>query len=357
MRIILTTLDKKSTLADLRINRSDFFGTMERWERKTFYEWGREFRYMAYRVLISCPLILDEIDGYADRFGDEDIRYDVADVDQQLTEAELLDIVPRYDGILAGDDELTREVIANADRLKVISKWGIGIDAIDTEAAAEYGVSVYNTAGAFDDEVADVVIGYAIMLTRELHLIDQAVRDGKWLCPRGTSLSGKTFGVIGVGDIGSTVARRAHSLGMELLGADIQPLSNELVEATGIERVNQEELLDRSDIISLNCVLTDETRGMIGSEEIDLLGENGYLINTARGELVEQGALVTALREGTISGAALDVFEEEPLPENDPLTEFDSVILGSHNAQNTEEAVERVNDRAVENLISGLVEE
>lgn len=310
-----------------------------------------------YRVLISCPLITDGIHDYADEFAAHDIKYDVADVDQQLTESELLDVIDQYDGVLAGDDEFTSEVIESADRLKVISKWGIGIDAIDTEAAEENDVTIHNTPGAFNDEVADVVTGYAIMLTRQLHHVDRSVRKGEWVCPRGVSLAGKTFGVIGVGDIGSTVARRAHALGMDVVGTDIQPFPDDLVAETGIERVDREELLDRSDVVSLNCALTPETRRMIGEKELELLGADGYLINTARGELVDQDALVEALKTDAISGAALDVFEAEPLPEDDPLTELDSVILGSHNAQNTVEAVSRVNDLAVENLISGLVED
>lgn len=309
-----------------------------------------------YHVLISCPLILDSIDDYADRFATNAIEFDVVEVDQQLTEAELLEVIDKYEGVLTGDDEFTRPVIAEASNLKIISKWGIGIDDIDMEAAEEYGVEVCNTPGVFDDEVADVVIGYAIMLTRKLHHVDRAVRTGDWYCPRGTSLAGKTFGVIGVGDIGSAVARRAAALGMDILGTDVRPFQDGLISTTGIEKVDRNTLLDRSDIVSLNCALTDETRGMIGVEELDRLGEGGYLINTARGELVDQDALVTALQGETIAGAALDVFVEEPLPERSSLTEFDSAILGSHNAQNTHEAVGRVNEQAVKNLISGLVE-
>jgi len=309
-----------------------------------------------YRVLISCPLITDSIDEYADSFADYDIVYDVADVDQQLNENELLRIIDRYDGVLAGDDEFTRDVIAAGDRLKIIAKWGIGVDAIDTEAAAEHGVVVQNTPGVFDDEVADVVTGYAIMLTRRLHHIDSAVRDGDWVCPRGVSLAGKTFGVVGVGNIGSTVARRADALGMNVLGNDVHPLPESLREDIDIERVDRAELLDRSDVVSLNCALTPATRGMIGAEELERIGTKGYLINTARGELVDQDALVEALASGTIAGAALDVFEAEPLPADDPLTNLSNVILGSHNAQNTAEAVSRVNDRAVRNLIDGVVD-
>lgn len=310
-----------------------------------------------YRVLISCPLILDDMSEYDPVLSANGISYDVANVDQQLTEDELIKILPEYDGILAGDDELSRRVIEASPNLKVISKWGIGTDSIDFDAAEDHGVKVFNTPGAFTDEVADVVIGYAIMLTRELHHIDRAVRSGDWLCPRGTSLSGKTFGVVGVGNIGSTVARRAHALGMNVLGIDVEPLTEDLVAETGIERTELPELLHRSDIVSLNCALTDATRKIIGAPELAKLGENGYLINTARGQLVDQNALVEALADGIIAGAALDVFEKEPLPPDSPITEFKSVILGSHNAQNTTEAVDSVNERAINNLVSGLVED
>lgn len=308
-----------------------------------------------YRVLVSCPLIMDSMEDFEAQLISNGIRYDVADVDQQLSEAELLEVIEDYDGILAGDDELTEAVIERGDRLKVISKWGIGIDSIDREAAAENGVEVFNTPGAFAAEVADVVIGYSIMLTRELHRIDAAVRSGDWHCPRGTSLAGKTFGIIGVGNIGEAVARRANALGMQLLGFDIEPIDEELRRETGIERVELEELLRRSTVVSLNCALTDVTRGMIGEHELKLIGPDGYLINSARGELVDESDLVSALETDQIKGAALDVFHREPLPKESPLTGLDNVVLGSHNAQNTAEAVARVNERAIENLIEGLV--
>lgn len=307
-----------------------------------------------YHVLISCPLIVDSMDEYSKRLEEHGIEYDIIDVDQQLTEAELLEVIDRYDGVLAGDDEFTRRVFASANRLRVIAKWGIGTDNIDKGAAEEFGVRVLNTKNAFGNEVADVVIGYAIMLTRQLHHVDKAVRDGEWPSPRGESLAGRTFGVVGVGNIGSSVARRAHAHRLHVLGVDIRPFPKDLCNEIDIERVQMGELLARADVVSLNCALTEETEGMIGSDELEAIGEEGYLINTARGELVDQFALVQALREGRLAGAGLDVFEEEPLSESSPLVEMENVILGSHNAQNTHEAVARVNERAVENLIEGV---
>lgn len=293
---------------------------------------------------------------YNDRLAAHGIEYDIADVDQQLDEAALLDRLEGYDAILAGDDELNSNVLRNADTLQVVVKWGIGTDNIDRETAETEGIAVYNTPDAFGAEVGDVVLGYAIMLTRRLHQIDTAVRSGEWACPRGTSLTGKTFGVVGVGNIGSAVARRAHAHGMTVLGNDIEPLPVDLKDEIGIEPVSKEELFERSDFVSLNCALTPATQNLVGTEELDALGAEGYLINTARGELVDETALVNSLESNDVAGAALDVFREEPLPSDHALTTFDNVILGSHNAQNTHEAVSRVNDRAIESAIEGLTE-
>lgn len=306
------------------------------------------------RILVSCPLIQDGIHSYREVLEEHGITYDVPEIDQQLTEAELLDIIEPYHGVIAGDDEFTREVFANADNLQVVSKWGIGVDNIDFEAAADHNVVVHNTPGAFADEVADVVTGYAIMLTRQLHSIDSGVRRGEWPCPRGDSLQTRTFGVLGVGNIGSEVARRAAGHKMDVIGHDVKPLPDELREEIGIESVTVDELFERSDIVSLNCALTPETKNVVDQERLHALGEDGYLINTARGGLVDESALVTALRNNKIAGAALDVYEKEPIGPDNPLTEFENVVLGTHNAQNTVEAVESVNDRAVENLLSEL---
>jgi D-3-phosphoglycerate dehydrogenase len=310
-----------------------------------------------YRVLVSCPLVLDAIDDYADLLASYGIAYDVADVDQQLDEDELLDLLPDYDGILAGDDELTARVIEASPRLEVIAKWGIGTDGIDFDAAEAQGVRVFNTPGAFADEVADVVIGYAIMLARELHHVDREVRAGNWYCPRGVSLSGRTFGIVGVGSIGSAVARRAAALGTDVIGHDVRPIPEGLREATGIEPVGRSELFERADVVSLNCALNEATEGMVDADALSRLGPDGYLINTSRGELVVGADLIAALEEGRLAGAALDVFETEPLPADSPLTDMDHAILGSHNAQNTEAAVARVHDRTVANLIEGLTGE
>jgi len=312
---------------------------------------------MARRILVSCPLMHDDIDSYAELFAEHNVEYDVPEIEQQLSETDLLEIIDRYDGVIAGDDEFSARVFEDAERLDVLVKWGIGMDNIDQEAAKANGVTVHNTPGAFSAEVADIVIGYAIMLTRQLHHIDRRVRQGNWYTPQGVSLSGKTMGIVGVGNIGSAVARRAAALGLNLLGHDVVLIDEELKFETGLQSVDLKTLLDESDIVSLHCPLTEETRRIIGKKELEAIGPEGYLINTSRGELVDEPALVSALEDDRIAGAALDVFETEPLPADSPLTDIDSVILGSHNAQNTEEAVWAVHDRAVELLLNSVGEE
>ena len=309
-----------------------------------------------YRVLISCPLIQGHLQEFEDLFAERGVTYDVVEVDQHLSEEELTDIIADYHGVIAGDDEFTSAVFRAAENLRVISKWGIGTDNIDFEAAEDAGVTVHNTPGAFTDEVSDVVFGYAVMLTRHLHRVDNAVRNGDWFSPRGVSLRGKTLGVVGVGSIGSAVARRAPAHGLNVIGTDVRPLPDKLEAETGIERVGHDELFESADIVSLNCALTEETHHLVGAAELEALGPSGYLINTARGQLVDQEALVDALESETIAGAGLDVYEGEPLPSDHPLTRMENVVLGTHNAQNTEEAVSAVNERAVRNLLDELAE-
>jgi len=312
---------------------------------------------ISYRVLIAMPLAWDHIDEYGNRFTERGIEYDIPDTKGPLRESALRDEIDAYDGVITGFVGLDEETIEAATWLQVVSQWGIGLDDIDLDAAEQHGISIYKTPGAFSEEIADVVLAYLILLTRRLHVIDRAVRDGDWPAIRGTSLRDRTLGIVSVGDIGAAVARRGHAHGLDLLGTDIEPLDTELQRETGIERVLLEDLFARADVVSLNCPLTPETRRLVGRDELDRHGREGYLIKTARGEIVQQGELVDALQEGRIAGAALDVFETEPLPEDHPLTTMENVVLGSHNVGNTTTAVRRTTERAVDNLIVGLTDE
>ena len=309
---------------------------------------------MKWNVLITCPQLQRTINLYRAFFAEHGIEIELPHVVQKLSESPLLEIIDRFDGVIAGDDEFTARVLEKGKRLKVITKWGVGMDAIDLEAAKRLGIRVYNTPDVFSDEVADVVMGYIILLARQLHKLDQSVRNGGWMKIQGVSLRGKTLGVIGVGSIGRAVVRRAVATGMSVVGYDIAPIPALFVRETGLRPVEFEELLQTSDFISLNCSLTSSNWHMLGPREFALVKTGVYIVNTSRGALIDESSLIKALREGKVAGAALDVFEEEPLSLNSPLRQFENCIFGAHNSSNTHEAVMRVNELAIRNLLEGL---
>ena len=313
---------------------------------------------MKYRVLITCPQLQQTIDEYRPFFAERKIEIEVPPVAQQLTEDELLQIIDRFDGVIAGDDPFTSRVLEKGRRLRVVARWGVGVDAVDLESARRLGIRISNTPDVFSDEVADVVMGYIILLARQLHKLDRSVRSGGWPKFRGVSLRGKSLGVIGIGSVGRAVVLRAVAAGMAPLGYDIvppTPVASSFAAETGLRAVELEELLGTSDFISLNCNLTPANRHMLGRKQFSMMKHGVYIINAARGALMDERALVKALEEGRVAGAALDVFEEEPLPPHSPLRSIDNCIFGTHNASNrTQEAVQRVNELAIQNLLEGL---
>jgi D-3-phosphoglycerate dehydrogenase len=309
---------------------------------------------MKWNVLITCPQLQQTINLYRALFAEHGIETELPHVVQKLSESELLKIIDRFDGVITGDDDFTARVLEKGKRLKVIAKWGVGVDAIDIEAAKRLGIRVYNTPNVFSDEVADVVMGYIILLARQLHKLDQSVRSGGWMKIQGVSLRGKTLGVIGIGSIGRAVVLRAVAAGMSVVGYDITSIPALFIRETGLHPVEFEELLQTADFISLNCSLTSSNWHMLGPREFALMKTSVYIVNTSRGVLIDEVALVKALREGKVAGAALDVFEQEPLSPNSSLRQFDNCIFGAHNSSNTHEAVMRVNELAIRNLLEGL---
>lgn len=306
------------------------------------------------RVLISCQHVwaaAEEVIPKLERIG---LEVDMPRfAGQQLEEADLLPIIDRYVGILAGDDHLTRPVLEAGRSLRVISKWGIGVDSIDLVAAEKLGIRVVNTPGVFGEELADYAMGYLHLLARRQHEVNQQVKGGIWHKVQGSSLAGKTLGIVGLGSSGRALARRAVAASMRVLGFDVI----EVPENSDYERVDLADLLAGSDVISLHLPATPDTRHLIDEAALGLMKPGAWLINISRGALVDEAALVVALREGRIGGAALDVFEEEPVSADNPLLGFDNVVVGSHNGSNTREAVERTTALAVENLIQALSSE
>jgi len=279
----------------------------------------------------------------------------VPEVHERLEEEDLLKYAGQFDGAICGDDQYTARVLeVCAPRLKVISKWGTGIDSIDSAAAARLGIKVCRTPNAFTLPVTDSVMGYILAFARRQPWMDKAVKAGEWEKLPGRSLSECTLGVVGVGTIGKAVVRRARAFGMRILGNDIIEIDHVFLAETGVEMTTLDSLLSAADFVSLNCDLNPTSFHLINARTLGLMRPTAVLINTARGPVVDEPALVAALQAGTIGGAALDVFEVEPLPAESPLRKMDNVLLAPHNANSSPAAWERVHWNTIHNLLSGL---
>jgi len=309
---------------------------------------------MRWKVLVSAPYFQPVIDRFRQVFEEHDIELVLPKVNERMSENELTEIIDDIDGVISGDDQFTSRVFEKAKRLRVISKWGTGIDSIDQVAAKKFGVKVCNTPNAFTMPVADSVMGYVLCFARRIPWMDRDIRAKNWVKQMGVSLQEKTLGVIGVGDVGKAVVRRAIAFNMRVLGTDIVELPADFLVETKIEVVTKEELLRQADFVSINCTLDKTSYHIIDSKAIGLMKSTAYLINTARGPLVDEKALVEALRGQQIAGAALDVFEQEPLPEGSPLREMDNCLLAPHNANSSPTAWERVHASTLKNLLEGL---
>lgn len=310
-----------------------------------------------HKVMVSAPYMQPVIDRFRGRFEEKDIELVVPPVEERMEEEELLDWIGDVDGVICGDDRFTERVLDQAPKLKVISKWGTGIDSIDQEACAERGIAVCNTPDAFSIPVADSVIGYALCFARSLPFLDREMKRGKWEKISGRALHECTLGIIGVGDVGSVVAERGAAFDMTVLGNDIAPIDDGVVAETGLEVVEKDELLRRADFVSLNTDLNETSRHLMSDEQFALMKDDAVLINASRGPVVDEEALVAALQDGEIGGAALDVFEEEPLPEDSPLRSMENVMLAPHNANSSPTAWEFVHENTIDNLFEVLLDE
>jgi D-3-phosphoglycerate dehydrogenase len=307
------------------------------------------------KVLLSAPYLINELDRFQPLLEQAGVKLEIAQVEERLDASELMRYAGKVDGVICGDDEFNADVLrAYSPRLKVISKWGTGIDSIDSEAAAQLEISVHRTPNAFTDPVADSVLAYVLAFARQAYAMDRQVKAGLWSKTPARSLNESTLGVIGVGNIGKAVLSRAKSFGARLLGNDIVEISADFVDRVGVEMVQLETLLRTADFVSLNCDLNPTSHHLMNRERLQLMKPESVLINTARGPVVDEQALVEALTDGWIAGAALDVFEHEPLPATSPLREMKNVLLAPHNANSGMAAKEAVHWNTLQNLIQGL---
>lgn len=306
-------------------------------------------------VLLTAPYMIPFADRFRSVFEHYGLELIVPTVHERMSEEELLAYAGQFDGTVCGDDRYTERVLQRClPRLKVISKWGTGIDSIDKVAAERLGIQVRNTPNAFTLPVADSVMAYMLAFARRQPWMDREMKAGRWEKIPGRSLSECTLGVIGVGNIGKAVIRRARSFGMKLLGNDIIPIAPDFVVENNVEMTSLEDLLSRADFVSLNADLNPTSRHIINATTLKMMKPGAVLINTARGPLVDEPALTASLQSGQIAGAALDVFEVEPLPLDSPLMRLDNVMLAPHNTNSSPSAWERVHWSTIRNLLESL---
>ena len=306
-------------------------------------------------ILFTAPYMIPFLDRFRPVFDRYGLELIVPEVRERMEEVDLLKYAGQFDGAVCGDDRYTLRVIeACAPRLKVISKWGTGIDSIDAEACSRYGIKIGRTLNAFTTPVADTVLGYLLAFSRRQPWMDKAMKSGEWNKIPGKALSESTLGVIGVGNIGKAVTRRARAFGMPVLGNDIAVIDHVFISETGIEMTSLEDLLARADFVSINCDLNPTSQHLMNANTFTMMKPSAALINTARGPIVHETALIEALQAGRLAGAALDVFEIEPLPLDSPLMKMDNVLLAPHNSNSSPAAWERVHWNTINNLLDGL---
>lgn len=254
--------------------------------------------------------------------------------------------------VISGLRYISRRAIFNAEKLKGIIAYGVGVDHIDVAAATEKKVYVVNTPGVNSISVAEYAVGLMLSLARKIPQQNANVKAGKWLRWElmGNELWGKTLGIIGLGQIGTHLATLGKALGMKVQSFTRHP-SKERAEKWEVEFVDLETLMRSSDFIVVCCALTDETRGLIDDKKIRLMKPSAYLINVARGQIVDERALANALAERRIAGAGIDVFEKEPVDLNNPLLKFDNVIVSAHVAGFTAESMRRLQMTVAEETV------
>lgn len=288
--------------------------------------------------MVKRVLVCDEVDPILPKIladNGMDVTYDPA-----ITGEDLLARVHEYETVVVRSrTRITRDVIERAERCRVIARVGVGLDNIDQAAAAEKDIRVINAVEGAMNAVAELVMGSMLSLARKIPRGDRAMREGRWIKKelKGTELRGKYLGIVGVGNIGKRLGRLARAFNMNIIGYDVIPIDTEFAREVGLMKADLDTLLQSSDYVSLHVPLLDSTRHMINAERIAKMKKTACVINTSRGGTIDEDALCEAIKEGRLGGAALDVFENEPVTDT-PLARLDNVILTPHIGAQTAEA-------------------
>jgi len=287
-----------------------------------------------FKILVSDPLSDEGLKIL------KDVKEFQVDVKTELKPDALKDIIKDYNALIVRSaTKVTKDIIDAADNLRVIGRAGVGLDNVDLDAATQKGIIVMNTPGGNTISTAEHTMSMILALSRNIPQANSSTKRGEWKRSKfmGVELYNKVLGIIGLGRIGSELAKRAASFGMKILAYDPY-LSRSVADGMGIEIVELKEIFERSDYITVHTPLTDETRHMISKEQFALMKKGVRIINCARGGIIDEAALINAIKEGKVIGAALDVFEKEPISPDNELLTFDNVILTPHLGASTEEA-------------------
>jgi D-3-phosphoglycerate dehydrogenase len=299
--------------------------------------------------------MLRRIDEFKSIFESKGVELILPNVVQTMTEDELIEIIPDVEGWIIGDDPATERVFmaGKNGKLKAAVKWGVGVDNVDFKACQKLGIPIINTPNMFGAEVATIAVSYVLGLARQSYLIDREVRKGNWVKPAGRSLSGLVVGLIGFGDIGKSTARFLHAFDMKINVYD--PFANKSDEdLKKYQFYSFPEKLEEADFVIATCALNASTTNMINADSIKKMKDKVYIINVSRGGIIDESALLDALKSGKVEAAGLDVFENEPLTLDSEILEHDKCILGSHNGSNTIEGVKRASYQAIDYLFTFL---
>jgi D-3-phosphoglycerate dehydrogenase len=273
-----------------------------------------------------------------------------------LKSAEVAALLPGMDGYIAGLDEIDAAALSRADRLRVIARYGVGVDSVDLVAARERGIVVTNTPGANSSSVAELAIGLMLALARQLPEAVEAVRQGKWPRYSGTSLESKTIGILGLGAIGKQLAKRLAGFDCRLVAFD--PYADTAyAKDNHIELTSMEAVIEQSDFLSLHLPLLPETRNLVNEDFLSRMKKGSFLVNTSRGEVVDETALLTALQSGHLKGAGLDAFSVEPPDPQNPLLNLPQVIATPHLGAQTDGATSNMGWFALRDCLAVLRKE
>jgi len=292
-------------------------------------------------VLITCGHLIRNIQDFRSLFDKAEVKITVPQlVGQQFDAIEMLKLLPGHSTAILGDDHVTAEVLqASRPDLKALIKWGIGTDNIDLESAKLMDVPVFNTPGQFSSEVADLAVGMMLSLARQINFVDYNVRKGNWLRVEGESISGSKAHIIGMGNIGQSIAKRLAAFDVSVSGSD--PQSKNF--SSEFQCVDLKTGVTDADWVFVACALTTHNVHLVDDELMSMMKVGARIINVARGPLIEESSLVKHLSTGHLQGAGLDVFETEPFSSQNPLAQLPNVLLGSHGGSSTKQAIHRVN--------------